>query len=102
MTITRNIGGAEVAFTLTPEELTRAYYEQEKHFDMEVMKSVIVELEDTDFTDLRTTRAEVLSLLPSLADKYREALDNQYSEFISYSDTFLNTLYYFFKARTRK
>lgn len=99
MTVTRNINGKEISVILTAEELTRAYYEQQQKFDMEDMETAIRELDDSDFAKLGTTRAEAISLLPALADDYREALDNQYSVLIDYADTVLETLSCYFNSR---
>ncbi len=96
MTITREIDGKKYTFTLTKEERYSAYHEQQAAFDREDMEAVIEDLEAEELDELGIVPQEALSRLDALADKYREAMDLQYSVNIDYTDIAWNVLKNFF------
>ena len=74
MTINRIINGELINIVLTPEELSTAYYEQQKIFDRQDIGIYIDDqyLENND--DI--TREQLEPLMPDIAEKYRDIIDN--------------------------
>ena len=68
MTIVREINGKEMEFELTPNELYRAYEEQEHLYDMGAVRDYVCSWEDEDFMDVwNITRAQYEALVEDMA-----------------------------------
>ena len=71
--VERTVNGKPITVELTPEELTRAYFAQQKVFDELDVSDYLIELDDDDCVELcGKTREEVVPLIPEIAKLSRK------------------------------
>ena len=76
MKIERTINGINFKFELLPDELTEAYFEQQKKFDIENIIEYAESMSPTELEDTYgCTYQEYLSQKEDIADVLRENLD---------------------------
>lgn len=90
MTIYRTINSMEVGFALTEQELTDAYFEKQKEFDIEDVNFVIEDEYDSFFNDrYGCSKEDVFKEAETIAQMYRERLDNS----IEYTSVIYDIIY---------
>lgn len=81
-TIERTINGKRVTIELTPEELTRAYFDQKDMFDRLDVSDYFNELSDREcLSAFGAERKEIIPLIPEIAQIVRKQMDNWGAEF---------------------
>lgn len=74
MTINRIINGEHINIELTPDEMTRIFWEQQKIFDRQ---DILSYLNDQYLENHENVTLEQLEpLIPDIAARYREKIDN--------------------------
>lgn len=91
MKITREIGGQMAEINLTPDEMVKTYYEQQRKNDMEDMEEYLFQFEDSDFeeyfgcpiAEAESELDELARLMRTNMEKYDLSWENARYEAIS-------------------